>query len=185
MTCRVQLYEARHHISTLVAKIQDITKDVPQNEGKSFDEVQSRQQRRKVAALREGIKDALWFCDSFGLDLMSVVFKSKAEKIVEIHYDKRSDSNSDNMEADKADDQVLAILYLLDRFGVSDQFYHEVSMVNPFIPRSYVIKRARERINNMVTIKRLPQPYFGCYRPFYQCIQEALDAQVHSLNYCF
>ena len=143
----------------MVAKIHDITKDVVQNVGKSFDEVQLRQQRRKVAALRERIKDALWFCDSFGLNLVSVIFKSKAEKLVEIHYDKRSDSNSD--EADKTDDQVLAILYLLNRFGVSDQFYHEVSMVNPFISRSYVIKRARERINNVVTITRLPQPYFG------------------------
>ena len=131
-----------------------------------------------MAALREGIKDALWFCNSFGLNLLSVIFKSKAEKLVEIHYDKASDSNFD--EADKTDDQVLAILYLLDRFGVSDQFYHEVSMVNPFIPRSYVIKRARERINSMVAIKRLPQPYFGCYRPFYQCIQEALAAQVYT-----
>ena len=126
----------------MVAKIHDITKDVPQNVGKSFDEVQLRQQRRKAAVLREGIKDALWFCDSFGLN-----FKRKTEKLVEIHYDKTSDSNFD--EADTTDDQVLAILYLLDRYGVSDQFYHEVSMVNPFIPRSYVIKRARERINSI------------------------------------
>ena len=59
------------------------------------------------AALREGIQDALWFCDSFGLNLLSVIFKSKAEKLVEIHYDTTSDSNSG--EAGKTDDQVLAI----------------------------------------------------------------------------
>jgi hypothetical protein len=48
---------------------------------------------------------------------------------------------NDEPATEKADDDnnnqaAYAILYLMDKFGISDQFYHELSMVNPFLPRS-------------------------------------------------
>ena len=58
------------------------------------------------------------------------------------------------------------------------KFYHEIAMINPFLPRSYILKRTRERINSTIDIKRLPSPYFGCYHPLSDCIEEALKAQV-------
>ena len=32
-------------------------------------------------------------------------------------------------------EKVQQVLYLLERFGISDQFYHELSMINPSLPR--------------------------------------------------
>ena len=42
-----------------------------------------------------------------------------------------SGSSSSLPGSDDSDEHVCTILYLLDRFGVSDHFYHELSMVNP------------------------------------------------------
>ena len=33
------------------------------------------------------------------------------------------------------DKKIYQTLYLLERFGVSDQFYHELLMINPTLPR--------------------------------------------------
>ena len=45
--------------------------------------------------------------------------------------------NSDSTEAN------LRVLYLLDRFGVSDKFYQELSMLFSELPRSNAVKKAR------------------------------------------
>lgn len=74
--------------------------------------------------------------------------------------------------------QFEEILFLLDKFGVSDKFYHELSMIHPSLPRSYQVKRTREQISANVEIKRLLVPYFGCYRPFEKCLFEALSTKV-------
>ena len=39
--------------------------------GKGLDDVQERQRRRKVAALKESCKNALWFAETFDIDLIS------------------------------------------------------------------------------------------------------------------
>ena len=86
-------------------------------------------------------------------------------------------------EDDEIPDETLEILYLLDRFGISDQFYHELSMVNPSLPRSYVVKQARESISSIVVINRLPKPYTGCYRPFEDCLRNTISAEVNTCMY--
>ena len=158
--------------------MKSIESGIPYNNGKPLDEVQERQRRRKVHAIKEGVKKALWFCDSFGLDLLSVSFKSKAGRSVTLDYQVTPVPHEPQSQSSSADNQELAILFLLDKFGISDEVYHELSMANPFLPRSYLIKRVRERISNSIVIKRLPMPYLGCYRPLTGCIREALVAQV-------
>ena len=70
---------------------------------------------------------------------------------------------------------IHQVLYLLDRFGISDEFYHEIAMIFPSLPRSHLVKDIQRRLNASIVIKRLPFPYYSAYRP---CIQEAIKAQV-------
>ena len=74
--------------------------------------------------------------------------------------------------------QLHQILYLLDQFSVSDEFYHELSMIQPSLPRSHTIKAARASINSNIKLERLPAPYLGCYRGLNECIAEAIQAEV-------
>ena len=58
------------------------------------------------------------------------------------------------------------ILYLLDRYGVSDEFCHELTIVSRCLPRSHRVKALRRQISETVPYIRLPSPFDGCYRPF-------------------
>ena len=52
-----------------------------------------------------------------------------------------------------------------DRLNVSEKFYHELSMVQPTIPRSHRIKRVRSELNQSLKTKmyRVPGPNHGVY----------------------
>ena len=69
---------------------------------------------------------------------------------------------------------VHQVLYLLDRFGVSDHAW-AISMVIPSLrmPQSHIIKETRQRLNSSIEVERLPSSYFGIYRPLIPCVQEA------------
>ena len=47
-------------------------------------------------------------------------------------------------------------LYLLDRFYVSDSFYHELTTICDGLPKTYLIKQLRKDINVMCHIQRTP-----------------------------
>eukprot|EP00731_Ephydatia_muelleri_P025685 Em0017g768a len=53
----------------------------------------------------------------------------------------------------------------MDRFNVSDKFYHELSMVQTTIPRSHRIKRVRSELDQSLKTKtyRVPGPNHGVY----------------------
>ena len=52
--------------------------DCPVNVGNDFDNIQERQRRLKLANLKDGCRKALWFGDTFNIDLVSIVFRTRA-----------------------------------------------------------------------------------------------------------
>eukprot|EP00731_Ephydatia_muelleri_P012161 Em0006g1055a len=57
--------------------------------------------------------------------------------------------NSDSTEAN------LRVLYPLDRFGVSDKFYQELSMLFSKLPRSNAVKKTRTELNDILDLIRI------------------------------
>ena len=137
-----------------------------------------------------------WFTDSFNIDILGIIFKTKtSNENITLNYNNPTSSStitdsslssfdtssSSNSISTESQAQLRQILYLLDRFAVSDEFYHELSMVAPTLPKSYKIKKVRELLNNNVELKRLPSPYSGCYRSVTECLHECLLAEVKFL----
>lgn len=191
ITCRMKVLESDHLIHELLETLKSLSMTSPTNLGKPIDEVQERQRRRKLAMLKEGCKHALWFTDSFGLDLLHVVFRSRnSSEHVSLEFNTSpmgsssstltTPSDNINTLVNSSNDQqkLLQIVYLLDRFGVSDVFYHELAMINPTLPRSYKVKRVREALSSNVELIRLPQPYKGCYRSIKSCLVELIGVEV-------
>jgi hypothetical protein len=72
------------------------------------------------------------------------------------------------------------ILYLLDKYGVSDKFYHEILMLTPSLSRSYKVKRLRKELSSVFETKPLHPPFDGSYRDIEEHMTKALSALINS-----
>ena len=172
-------------IAEQMDKINELCRQPLANKGKGIDEVAKRQRRRKVTVLRQSCERALWFTDSFNVDIISLLVKRRTKnETLSIDVSTPSSSTCSPIPS-PSPGMIHKVLYLLDRFAISDEFYHELSMIDTALPRSYKVKKARQRLNEQVELIRLPKPYFGCYRSFLPSLQEAevsLHDYVKKLN---
>ena len=153
---RKETEEYKAKISMLMRKINSESDGKLQNKGKGINEVESRQKRRKILRLKESCKSALWFSDSFNLDLLSIYFQVKnMDETSTLQYNQPTKNNlSDNHLF-----AIYQVLYLLDHFAVSDELYHEISMLFPSLPRSHIVRHIRKQLSENVEILGLPHPF--------------------------
>ena len=89
-------------------------------------------------------------------------------------------------------------MYLLERFGVGDEFYHELTQVRsimllstvlcitsnvyvqiyPELARGYRVKQVRQEIGKGVDLEQVPAPFHGVYRHFKPAVVTALQREV-------
>ena len=79
-------------------------------------------------------------------------------------------------EDDKA--KVESILYLIDKFGVGDEFIHEMSMTVDGMPKSYLIKQCRKDLNSGCFIKSTPGKAPGAQYSFKELLVEQIKHMV-------
>ena len=112
MSCvfRMEVKQSKELIVELMRKIQRGSDTKPQNKGKGIDKVEERQKRRKVSQLKESCRSALWFSDSFNLDLLSIYFQVKnTDECISIDYQ----SSKQNNLSDKPVSTINQLLYIL------------------------------------------------------------------------
>ena len=111
------------------------------NLGLPLSQVGERQRRRKVSALKESVQKVLLFVDSFGLTLQNVTMRdSVTGSPLSLNYGESPPPASVASSSTSLSDATLyQTLYLLERFGVSDEFYHELAMTHPALPRLVVM----------------------------------------------
>ena len=98
-------------------------------------------------------------------------------------------------------DPAKVALYIMDRFGVSDEAYHELTQVYtcnscvlhknitykmqlvPELPRLHRVKDLRKDLNTSVNTIRLPAPYNGYYLHVKSAISSALASLVSHIVY--
>lgn len=74
---------------------------------------------------------------------------------------------------------VESILYLMDKFGVSDNFMHELTMVVEDFPvKSYLIKHLRTELNKQVKITTTPGLAPGAQYSFKELLTDKVRAMV-------
>ena len=74
---------------------------------------------------------------------------------------------------------MLRVLYLLDRFGVSDKFYQELSMLFSELPRCNAVKKkARTELNDTMELICIE----GTYQPFESTLCKHLAILVNIAN---
>ena len=122
-----------------------------ENKGKDVADVKKKSRTLKTFMSRA--QTALWFSKSFGLELESLLVrerKTETVHVLQISTPQQQLGNCTDLtgfdalsDADKA--KVEQTLFLLDKYGVGDSFFHELSMSNcAGLPRSYLIKQRRD-----------------------------------------
>ena len=148
--------------------------------GKTYDEVEERQKKRKVKSIRTAAEQALIFTNSFGLTVERVVLRSPNNELVELKYSSSSVSPSPGCSSSNDPSEFIdETLYLLEKFGVSDECYHELTQYYPQLPRSYKIKNIRKIISDSIELLPLPSKYRGAYRPLWNCVESILSHEVN------
>ena len=79
-------------------------------------------------------------------------------------------------EDDKA--KVESILYLIDKFGVGDEFVHELSMTTDGFPKSYLFKQSRTELNKSCIINSTPGKAPGAQHSFRQLLTDQVQQMV-------
>ena len=77
---------------------------------------------------------------------------------------------------DKA--RVESILYLIDKFGVGDEFIHELTMTVEGLPKSYLFKQCRNALNESCYIKSTPGKAPGAQHSFSKLLADQIQNMV-------
>ena len=129
-------------------------------------------QNRKLKQLKTRAQRALHFVEIFGLDLQLLKLKDpNSTNSFSIDFATKKcfpsaqqvegsvaspKSNYEKLHPDEKN-TVETILFLMDKFGVGDEFIHELSMaVDDFPVKSYLIKQCRSDLNKQVKISTTP-----------------------------
>ena len=123
-----------------------------QYQGKRVQDVGKKQQSRKLRMLKNRAQCALWFGESFGFKLSQINFKDDKGGNYSVDYNTPPDGSSGLSEDDQCD--LEKVLFLLDKFCVGDECYHELSILSEDLPRSNLIKQKRSDLNKTYHIER-------------------------------
>lgn len=131
-------------------------------QGKKLHKLGPKQQARKLCHLKNKAQCALWFCRSFGLELLEIKLQDEEGVPYNLVYSTPTSSScgySKLTEDEK--NKVEQVLFLLDKFCVGDEVYHELSMILEGLPKSYLVKQSRSELNKTYHIERTPGKFPG------------------------
>ena len=143
-------------------------------QGKSLSQAKNKTRTLKTFLTRANM--ALWFASSFGLELDSLRVREHETGKVHVLKFKQESSGSiqeptSNEECGKAStfsslpegekNKIEQILFLLDKFCVGDNFYHELSMMVDGLPRSYLVEQCCQDLNKMCHLEGLKGKFPG------------------------
>ena len=106
-----------------------------------------------------------WFANALDLDVTTLKVKPSDSDQEHALIDSQASTSKGVPQTSRTQNEELleSILYILDKFSVGDAFYHELSMLNEGLPRSYVIKQCR---NMIYTTQKTPSPIPGAQLEF-------------------
>lgn len=122
--------------------------------GKKFLQVGPKQRGRK---LWPKIQFALWFSESFGLKLSQVKLSDDKGGTHLLTWENESFETLQEEDNNKLEQ----ILFLLDKFCVGDEVYHERTIHTDDLPKSYLIKQLRSNLNKTYHIERTQGKFPG------------------------
>ena len=152
--------------------------------GKDLSTVSPTTRWRYLKDLTTRAQKALWFLKAYGLTINSLEVEANNKKhnlnlsdsstnpTLHAHTSNQSDKYSTLSEEERK--KVEEVQFLMDRFGVSDQFYHHLTMVFNELPRSYLVKQCKHNLNEMSHLTVTPRKSPGVQTSFKELLREQI-----------
>ena len=125
--------------------------------------VSRQQQWVRKKQIHTDIRESLSFLESEGVHASSITLvhdETNDVEVLDIAQGTYSKGSDDSMTTQDSDDYSLEmVLYVKERFGLSNAAYHELSMVCRGLPRSWKMKDFVQCLNSLWDIKPCPE---GC-----------------------
>lgn len=136
----------------------------------------TKQQQRKRQELKERVSARLLNVDDH-FEATSVSFKNKeTRELLTVTYpcDRHAAecSTSIHQENESAQSLTDMLLYVKEKYGISDKAYHELSMLASSMPRSCELKKRQLELNNQFVVSPTPDGTIG--------VQQSLRSRLHA-----
>jgi len=130
--------------------------------GKELSTLSPTTKWRYLKDLKTRAQKALWFLRAYGLKLNSLEVEETNSTCITHNFSLHVPSStvstntgstskySTLTEDDKK--KVEEVLFIMDQFSVSEEFYHQLTMVCDGLPRSYFVKQCKNHLNELVTL---------------------------------
>ena len=139
---------------------------------------------RYLKDLKTRAQKALWFLRAYGLKLNSLEVEETNSTCTTHNFNLGDPSStaptntgstskySTLTEDDKK--KVEEVLFLMDRFSVSEEFYHQLTMVCDGLPRSYLVKQCKNHLNELSHLTVTPGKSQGVQTSFKELLKEQI-----------
>ncbi|VDI54779.1 Hypothetical predicted protein [Mytilus galloprovincialis] len=144
--------------------------------GKPVGDLGKSQRYAKMQTLKTQSAKALWFAETYGLTPKNLVFETEHGEDINIRFGEQTESQSENDEI-----RLKEILFLLDKFAISDQAYHEIAMKTNDLPKFYLIKNCRDKFNEGIQLERTPGNVPGAFLNFRSEVENAIKQKFNDV----
>ena len=119
---------------------------------------QQKHNRKKVLA--HDVEEALSFCEDKGFKPHSVELQNVETGEVDV-LDISTGTFCDKENHETATNSPHSLLYVKDKFSISDKAFHELSSIVPTIPKCGQVKKITKKLNSEFEIKPTPNNIVG------------------------
>ena len=75
-------------------------------------------------------------------------------------------------------EKVKSIVYIMDRFSLSGECYHEMAQLEPNFPRSYIVEGCVKSMNRHWNVTKTPGICAGAELPFKMLLEKEIEKLV-------
>ena len=154
--------------------------------GKDLSALSPTTRWRYLKDLTTRAQKALWFMNAYGLKLSSLEVEENNKTKHKLNLNDiptttnpvhANNTNQGGKYLTLPEDEkkkVEEVLFLMDRFGVSDEFYHHLTMIFDGLPRSYLVKQCKSNLNTMRHLTPTPGKSPGVQTSFKELLREQI-----------
>lgn len=111
---------------------------------------QSKLTSKSLKQFKTEAEKALWFAESYGLLPEALKCSTKEGRSLSIKFSSLKETEKE---------KIRQLVYILDKFAISNAAYYELSMLEKSLPRKYLIVQENEQLDKLFHIER--QQYRG------------------------